>query len=103
MTDPAVPDHVPGTDRGPDPALDAAATPHDDPAPTQASAPAPPPRPRPMIERIGMAFIALVLAALFAVVAVAAFVGGEPFLGVMGAIGCLMVLWVGGLTLFKGR
>lgn len=50
-----------------------------------------------------MAFIALVLAALFAVVALAAFAGGEPFLGVMAAIGCLMVLWVGGLTLFKGR
>lgn len=61
------------------------------------------PRPRPLIERIGMAFIALILAALFALVAVAAFIGGEPFLGVMGAIGCLMVLWVGGLTLFKGR
>ena len=45
-----------------------------------------------------MAFIALVLAALFAVVALAAFAGGEPFLGVMAAIGCLMVLWVGGLV-----
>ena len=56
-----------------------------------------------MLERIGMAAIALVLAALFGIVAVAAFVGGEPFLGVMGAIGCLMVLWVGGLTLFKGH
>jgi hypothetical protein len=67
--------------------------------------PAPPPpasRRRPLIERLGMAVIALVLAALFAVVAVAAFAGGEPFLGVMGAIGCLMVLWVGGLTLFRG-
>ena len=63
----------------------------------------PDPRPRPIIERIGMAFIAVILAALFALVAVAAFIGGEPFLGVMGAIGCLMVLWVGGLTLFKGR
>jgi hypothetical protein len=49
-----------------------------------------------------MAAIAVVLGALFAVVAVAAFTGGEPFLGVMGAIGCLMVLWVGGLTLFRG-
>jgi uncharacterized RDD family membrane protein YckC len=74
-----------------------------DPEPPTPSAAQPPPRPRPIIERIGMAFIALVLAALFAVVGVAAFAGGEPFLGVMGAIGCLMVLWVGGLTLFKGR
>jgi hypothetical protein len=50
-----------------------------------------------------MAVLALVLAALFAVVGVAAFVGGEPFLGTMGVLGCLMVLWVGGLTLFRGR
>ena len=59
-------------------------------------------RPRPMIERLGMAGIAIVLGALFAFVAYAAFSGGEPFLGVMAAIGCLMVLWVGGLTLFRG-
>jgi len=65
--------------------------------------PGPDPRPRPILERIGMALLALVIAAMFALVAVAAFAGGEPFLGVMGAIGCLMVLWVGGLTLFKGR
>jgi uncharacterized RDD family membrane protein YckC len=64
---------------------------------------APDPRPRPMIERLGMALLALVLASLFAVVAVAAFAGGEPFLGAMGALGCLMVLWVGGLTLFRGH
>jgi hypothetical protein len=68
---------------------------HVDPAPSQP--------PRPFIERIGMAFLALVMAALFAVVAFAAFAGGEPFFGVMAAAGCLMVLWVGGLTLFKGR
>jgi len=63
---------------------------------------APDRRPRPLIERVGMALIAVVLAAMFAFVAVAAFQGGEPFLGVMGAIGCLMVLWVGGLTLIRG-
>ena len=49
-----------------------------------------------------MAVIALVLAILFAVVGVAAFLFGEPFLGVMGLIGMLMVLWAGGLTLFRG-
>jgi hypothetical protein len=59
-------------------------------------------RPRPAIERIGMALIALVLAAMFAFVAIAAFAGGEPFLGVMGAIGALMVIWAGGLTLIRG-
>jgi hypothetical protein len=71
------------------------------------AAPAPGPAPdalgrRPLIERLGLAVIALGLGALFAVVAVASFIGGEPFLGVMGLIGCLMVLWVGGLTLFRG-
>jgi hypothetical protein len=64
----------------------------------------PPPVPprRPLIERIGMAFIALVLAGLFGGVAVAAWVGGEPFLAAMGATGCLMTLWVGGMTLIRG-
>ena len=57
---------------------------------------------RPLLERIGMAGIALVLAATFGAVAAAAFSGGEPFLGLMGAIGCLMTLWVGALTLFRG-
>ena len=69
--------------------------------PTPAREPAPNSRPRPLIERIGLAFIALVMATLFGSVALAAFAGGEPFLGVMGGIGCLMVLWVGALTLFR--
>ncbi len=55
-----------------------------------------------MIERIGLAGIALVMAAMFGIVGAASFAGGEPFLGAMGALGCLMVLWVGGLTLFRG-
>jgi hypothetical protein len=49
-----------------------------------------------------MAAIALVLTALFGVVSVSAFAGGEPFLGVMGGIGALMTLWVGALTLIRG-
>ena len=57
---------------------------------------------RPLIERIGMAAIAAVLAVLFGGVGVAAWAGGEPFLAVMGWIGCLMTAWVGGLTLFRG-
>lgn len=75
-----------------------------EPAPTPPPDVTPPPdlRPRPMIERIGMAAIAVVMAAMFAVVGIAAFAGGEPFLGLMGAIGCLMVLWAGGMTLFRG-
>jgi hypothetical protein len=59
-------------------------------------------RPRPLLERLGMASIAVVMAALFGGVAVAAWIGGEAFLAVMGAVGCLMTAWVGGLTLFRG-
>jgi hypothetical protein len=59
-------------------------------------------RPRPLIERVGLALLALVMASLFAAVAAFSFAGGEPFLGVMGVIGTLMVLWVGALTLFRG-
>ena len=58
--------------------------------------------PRPIIERIGLAAIASVLAALFGGVAVASWLGGEPFLAVMGGIGSLMTLWVGVLTLIRG-
>jgi hypothetical protein len=70
--------------------------------PPGASAPAPDRRPRPVVERVGMAAIALVMAVLFALVGVAAFIGGEPFLGVMGVCGCLMVLWVGGISALRG-
>ena len=58
--------------------------------------------PRPVIERIGLAAVAAVLAVLFGGVAAAAWVGGELFLAVMGGIGCLMTVWVGGLTLLRG-
>jgi hypothetical protein len=58
--------------------------------------------PRPIIERIGLAMVALVLATVFGGVAVASWVGGELFLAAMGAIGCLMTLWVGVLTLIRG-
>jgi spore maturation protein SpmA len=57
---------------------------------------------RPLVERLGLGAIALVLGGLFAAVSVAAFAGGEPFLGVMSGIGCLMTLWVGALSLFRG-
>jgi hypothetical protein len=88
-------------DPSPESPAGAEATPR--PAVAQApDGPEPDRRPRPLIERIGMALIALVFAATFALVAVASFMGGEPFLGVIGVIGCLMVLWVGGLTLFRG-
>ena len=85
MSDPADPSRV----APPDPSADGA--PNDDAR-----------SPRPLVERIGLAVIAAILAILFGAVAVAAWVGGEPFLAVMGGIGCLMTAWVGGLTLFRG-
>ncbi len=57
---------------------------------------------RPLLERLGLGAIALVLASLFGIVAVAAFGGGDPFLGLMGAIGCLMTAWAGTLTVIRG-
>jgi hypothetical protein len=62
----------------------------------------PPPERRPLIERLGMAAIAALMAVLFGVVALAAFVGGELFLAVMAGIGCLMTIWVGGITVLRG-
>jgi hypothetical protein len=64
--------------------------------------PDPPRERRPLLERIGLAAIAAVLAAMFGGVAVASWAGGEPFLAVMGGIGSIMTAWVGGLTLFRG-
>ena len=61
-----------------------------------------PPERRPLVERIGMAAIAAVLATLFGGVAVASWIGGQPFLAVMGGIGCLMTAWGGAMTLFRG-
>ena len=60
------------------------------------------PERRPMLERIGMAAVAVVMAVLFGVVAVAAFAGGEYFLAAMGFVGCMMTLAVGGATLLRG-
>ena len=65
-----------------------------------ASGPGARPR-RPMLERLGLAFIAIVMASLFAAIALAAWGGGELFLAAAGAVGCLMTLWVGTLTLFR--
>ena len=77
--------------------------PQDGPRPAEAKAePRQPPEPRPIIERLGLGAVALVLAILFGGIAAASWVGGEPFLTVMGAIGCLMTLWVGAITLVRG-
>lgn len=57
---------------------------------------------RPWLERIGLAAIAAVLAVMFGGVAAASWIGGEPFLAVMGGIGCVMTAWVGALTILRG-
>jgi hypothetical protein len=57
---------------------------------------------RPALERIGLASVAVVMAALFGTVGVAAFAGGEYFLAAMGFVGCMMTLVVGGITLLRG-
>lgn len=57
---------------------------------------------RPLVERVGMAGIAAVVATLFGGVAAASFSAGEPFLAVMAALGALMTAWVGLLTLLRG-
>jgi hypothetical protein len=56
---------------------------------------------RPVLERIGLAAVAVVMAVLFGVVAVAAFIGSEYFLAAMAFVGCMMTLAVGGVTLFR--
>ena len=57
---------------------------------------------RTALERIGLAAVAVVMAALFAAVTVAAFIGDEYFLAAMGLVGCMMTLIVGGITLLRG-
>ena len=73
------------------------------PAPTQ-SPMTPPDLPvhRPLLERLGMASIALVLAVLFGAVAAASWVGGELFLAIMAGIGALMTAWAGLITITRG-
>ena len=57
---------------------------------------------RPIIERIGLAAIALVIASVFGAIGIAALGSGELFLGVMASIGALMTLWAAGSTLRRG-
>ena len=57
---------------------------------------------RPLVERLGLGVIALVLAGVFAALAVAAWTGGEVFLGVMAGIGALMTVWAAASGLRRG-
>jgi len=71
-------------------------------APPVAAEPLAPREPRPFIERIGLAAVALGAAVMFGGVGYAAWLGGELFLAVIGAVSCVMTLWVGALTLIRG-
>jgi hypothetical protein len=57
---------------------------------------------RPVLERVGLAAIAIVLAGVFAFVAAAAWTSGEIFLAVMAGIGALMTVWAAASTLRRG-
>ena len=57
---------------------------------------------RPLVERLGLGAIAIVLAAIFGYIAVAAWTSGEVFLAVMAGIGALMTLWAAAATLRRG-
>jgi hypothetical protein len=58
--------------------------------------------PRPLIERVALGGIAILVAALFGGIAVAAFSGGEVFLGTMAGIGGLMTVWAAAGNLRRG-
>ena len=58
--------------------------------------------PRTLLERVALAGIALLVAALFGGIGVAALAGGEVFLGVMGGIGALMTVWAAASNLRRG-
>jgi hypothetical protein len=60
------------------------------------------PGPRPLVERLGLGAIAIVIAGLFATVALATLTNGELFLGVMAGIGALMTVWAAVSTLRRG-
>ena len=58
--------------------------------------------PRPLVERLGLGAIAIVLAAVFTFIALAAWTSGELFLAVMAGIGALMTVWAAASTLRRG-
>jgi hypothetical protein len=50
---------------------------------------------RPVIERLGILVVVFGLAAMFGLLAAAAWSNGESFLGVMAGLGALMTAWAG--------
>ena len=58
--------------------------------------------PRPLIERVALGGIAIVVAAVFAGIAITAFAGSEVFLGMMAGIGALMTVWAAAGNIRRG-
>jgi hypothetical protein len=58
--------------------------------------------PRTLLERVALAGVALLVAAVFGGLGVAALAGGEVVLGVMGGIGALMTVWAAASNLRRG-
>lgn len=71
-------------------------------APPADARPGAPLAPRPLIERIGLAAVALFVGGLFTLMAGAAWVGEEGFLAVMAGFGGVMTFWAGLSTLRRG-
>ncbi len=63
--------------------------------------PVEPPRRTPL-ERLALAGIALLVAAVFGALGAIALAGGEVYLGVMGGIGALMTIWAAASNLRRG-
>jgi len=64
-----------------------------------------PPEPAParsLLERLGLAAVAVAMAIVFGGLAMAAWIGGEVFLAVMAAIGALMTVWAALANLRRG-
>ena len=61
-----------------------------------------PREPRPWLERLGLGAVALLMSALFAFVAIAAGYGGEWILAALSAVGAVMTIAVGFITVVRG-
>jgi hypothetical protein len=59
-------------------------------------------RARSILERLGLAAIAAVMAVVFSGLALAAWIGGEVFLAAMAAIGAFMTVWAAVANLRRG-
>jgi hypothetical protein len=57
---------------------------------------------RSILERVGLALVALVMAVIFGGLAAAAWIGGEVFLAAMAGAGAVMTVWAAVANLRRG-